>query len=59
MDAVPGAYERTVPLQFTIPPQSPLPQALPPPLFPPLLLGPVPAELKLQLVRPHTRPCQS
>ena len=46
-------------MQFTMPLQSPVLQALPPPLFPPMLAGPVPAALKLQFVLPHTRPCQS
>ena len=50
---------RTATLQSTTPKQSPVLHAAPPPLFPPVLLGPVPAELKLQFVRPHTRPCQS
>lgn len=44
----------TVPMQLTTPPQSPVVHALP---VPPL--GPVPALLKLQFVRPQTRPCHA
>lgn len=45
--------------QLNTPPQSPVVQAAPPPLFPFKLLAPVPAALKLQFVLPQTRPCQS
>lgn len=45
--------------QLKTPPQSPVEQAAPAPLFPFKLLAPVPAALKLQFVLPHTRPCQS
>lgn len=42
----------------TTPKQSPVLHAAPPPLLPPVLLGPVPAALKLQFVLGQTRPCQ-
>jgi hypothetical protein len=45
--------------QLKTPPQSPVVQEAPPPLFPFRLLAPVPAALKLQFVLPQTRPCQS
>jgi hypothetical protein len=45
--------------QLKTPPQSPVEQAAPAPLFPFKLLAPVPAALKLQFVLPQTRPCQS
>lgn len=54
-----GRGARTVNMQSSLPKQSPVVQAAPPPFTPLRLLGPVPSALKEQFVLPHILPCQS
>ena len=53
-----GTMLLTATRHSTTPKQSPVLHAAPPPLLPPVFLGPVPSALKLQFVLGQTRPCQ-